>query len=1459
MRYNENPQEKYVDLCKNSENNENDSKNNDSDIVISEKLSEFLAHIRETKINRCSLGDARTIVVDSGCSLSMLTRGRLKVIRKLMRFKYVVKPLDRERRFKTVGGGTVEAKWQVSVPVRGAGMINFAIAESDCVLTPPLLGGDWYMQHGAKIDYGKKNLSFGTNKVIPLSFSGTVPCIQISRKRTSDDVASMLARIETAQESLASRWGSDVVLACVTSLVQAQKQMQEHRGVSDRKREIVFVLDSEFGTEEALVAGEDIIPDIKEISEDPDKMRRLHQNCYHYTPEQLLARYNSLLPLGSSVRRNFISLARIIVDACKICGSRQKPGKRLRDGGLIAHRVNQLVTADTVSIQIKGRLRKCLHLMDVFSRFSLSIIGDQDAATTVRGLVCWKFIFGSLPSVLVTDNGTEFDNDNVRECTKVNMVELWHVPLYSPSSNGIVERGNSTLKYLVESLEAGDASHYDALTPSDILLEACCGKNGLTKRNGLSAHTIALGYPLHLGVPLESGASVDPLGKVDDFVVQRNLLRSKIRKTINDERLVTELRKRVMSDEQKYKSAEIEIGQKIEVNLPISYQKKQSLRRWEPAVVRGAKGAKVLVVQVLKTGGYQEVSRQNARPLKYHDEESDRLANTTKINERLRIEKFNPDDLVCEPVCQKMNEFEELVHNNIRLNRAIIKSMVAIRTNLLSPDFSLGRGSSVLDPALISGLREVVISLPNQNALVRDIGGATSIRRADTASPDPSVTSRLVIGFTRIGEWVYKDSGQPSRYLPRCDYMVTVFFGPVDLQTTAAQAVKPRRGRKPGLASTPGESPDRDLENLDLDSLDKSRVRAEEGGHPPSKEQPEARASAPVTDTEIGRQEQSLRDIDHDTLTDFEEPKRKQPVVTTLSNPKPLPDTVANKKRGRPPLSEEEKERRLREKQKERDTLKRLKVEASLKQKKDKSDKRQTQDNASESAKRRKILKEKGLYALLEHEMENCVFEAVLVEDGCSGQGETEYSLRYLETPYSAEETTFLVQDEEEEFAAFSASFSGDSALLEEAFTMQQAKRANDIPVSKALKRVDEWRVASEKEISGLLKFGVLRVIKRNDIPENATVLTSRWVATQKQTNKGESFLKLRLVARGFEQPFETLQESVTAKRETVRLLCCIAVQYGWQILSLDARQAFLQARLDETPRCDRRKQDIVVEPPAKGNPLQPSEVFQMDPNRTIYGTREAPQLWQNSLAFRLRKAGWKQSVYDLGLWYLMDDGELQGCIVLHVDDTFATGNGKAISNLKSLDVEWGEIDRNTFKFCGVDYALSDGVITASMAQYTDLLDELESVSGLNSRSETDALSPKEQTACRGLVGQLLWLSKHRPDICVLVNQAAQKVTSVMGARLANKCVRYLKAEKNDFDVKYEKLYCPSGTFQVVMCADAAFLPESANSQCGLISFLVGDEELCGNGCVRANLLRFASRLQRKRCKNPKNCRITSS
>ena len=93
-----------------------------------------------------------------------------------------------------------------------------------------------------------------------------------------------------------------------------------------------------------------------------------------------------------------------------------------------------------------------LVLQDAYSKWPEVIkMRDTKARATIRALEA-IFARTGYPCVLVSDNGNNFKNEEMRQFTRLNKVKHVLVPTYSPKSNGLVERFNSSWKKAIKKM-----------------------------------------------------------------------------------------------------------------------------------------------------------------------------------------------------------------------------------------------------------------------------------------------------------------------------------------------------------------------------------------------------------------------------------------------------------------------------------------------------------------------------------------------------------------------------------------------------------------------------------------------------------------------------------------------------------------------------------------------------------------------------------------------------------------------------------------------------------------------------------------------------------------------------------------------------------------------------------------------------------------------------------------------
>ncbi|CAI7901379.1 unnamed protein product [Closterium sp. NIES-54] len=152
---------------------------------------------------------------------------------------------------------------------------------------------------------------------------------------------------------------------------------------------------------------------------------------------------------------------------------------------------------------------------------------------------------------------------------------------------------------------------------------------------------------------------------------------------------------------------------------------------------------------------------------------------------------------------------------------------------------------------------------------------------------------------------------------------------------------------------------------------------------------------------------------------------------------------------------------------------------------------------------------------------------------------------------------------------------------------------------------------------------------------------------------------KARYVARGFSQRegvdfFQTF--SPTPKMTTLRVLLHVAAQRDYELHSLDFSTAFLQGSLHEEIWLRR--------PPGFTGSFPPGTQWSL--RRPVYGLRQAPREWHDTLRTTLAALGFSSSTADPSLFLRTDPSLPPFYILVYVDDlVFATADTEALAHVK--------------------------------------------------------------------------------------------------------------------------------------------------------------------------------------------------
>ncbi|CAI7870283.1 unnamed protein product, partial [Closterium sp. NIES-54] len=202
-----------------------------------------------------------------------------------------------------------------------------------------------------------------------------------------------------------------------------------------------------------------------------------------------------------------------------------------------------------------------------------------------------------------------------------------------------------------------------------------------------------------------------------------------------------------------------------------------------------------------------------------------------------------------------------------------------------------------------------------------------------------------------------------------------------------------------------------------------------------------------------------------------------------------------------------------------------------------------------------------------------------------------------------------------------------------------------------------QWQAAMDAEMASWKSTGTYV----DEVPPpGANIVSGMWIFRVKRPPGSPPAFKARYVARGFSQRqgvdfFQTF--SPTPKMTTLRVLLHVAAQRDYELHSLDFSTTFLQGSLHE---------EIWLRRPPGFTESFPTGT-QWSLRRPVYGLRQAPREWHDTLITTLASLGFAPSTADPSL-FLRTDATLPPFYVLvYVDDlVFATANTEALALVKS-------------------------------------------------------------------------------------------------------------------------------------------------------------------------------------------------
>lgn len=201
--------------------------------------------------------------------------------------------------------------------------------------------------------------------------------------------------------------------------------------------------------------------------------------------------------------------------------------------------------------------------------------------------------------------------------------------------------------------------------------------------------------------------------------------------------------------------------------------------------------------------------------------------------------------------------------------------------------------------------------------------------------------------------------------------------------------------------------------------------------------------------------------------------------------------------------------------------------------------------------------------------------------------------------------------------------------------------------------KIPQWREASFAEFDALLNNGTWTLVPK---PENTNLVGCKWLFIIKRNPDGSvARYKARLVAKGFTQtPGLDFKETFApvVKPRTIKVVLTLALNHGWSLHQMDVNNAFLQGNLTE---------DVYMQqPPGFVHTEYPTHVCKL--RKAIYGLRQAPRTWHDSLKAFVVSYGFSTSLSDSSL-FIYNRAGVQAFLLVYVDDLLLTGSNVIFLN----------------------------------------------------------------------------------------------------------------------------------------------------------------------------------------------------
>ncbi|CAI7912258.1 unnamed protein product [Closterium sp. NIES-53] len=253
----------------------------------------------------------------------------------------------------------------------------------------------------------------------------------------------------------------------------------------------------------------------------------------------------------------------------------------------------------------------------------------------------------------------------------------------------------------------------------------------------------------------------------------------------------------------------------------------------------------------------------------------------------------------------------------------------------------------------------------------------------------------------------------------------------------------------------------------------------------------------------------------------------------------------------------------------------------------------------------------------------------------------------------------------------------------------------------------EKWKAAMATEVAALKRRGTWKLVPRSSAKGRKN-LCGKWVFRIKIIANGSTDkYKERWVVRGFEQTHLVYDDQTFApvERHTlIRILICIAAVKHHPLRHIDVGSTFLYALIDAI---------IFNEQP---HTFEESAGAVCLLQKSLYGIKQAPRLWQQYLHTVLTELGFVQLPHDQGMYRKESRGKFI-LLVAYVDDLLYIGDDTELLDRFEEEIKEkleATVNHDVTQFQGLNITQTATPIHLSAAEYVETLAKTLAIAPIN-------------------------------------------------------------------------------------------------------------------------------------------------